>query len=252
VRDYPATPADANKAVIEKTMAARFGQNGVLTTKEPWSQSGSSVRLLAIAAALWSSFDAIAGTRGVRRNADTAKPAATGTFKPSQSAALFVGVRSFPDDTTIAEVRYAVDDAVDLATVLALNEKVRLVDPNRVILALSGDPQKSESKQNLERLIAAGAKVRPAGETDILNALDKQANAAGRDGILVIAFATHGLSYEGTQYLLNATSALRHRETTLSESKIREIASRSDAGRSLILVDACRERLRGDLKEWWI
>lgn len=123
---------------------------------------------------------------------------------------------------------------------------MRLINPARVILALSGDPQKPESKQNLYRLVAAGAKVRSAGGTDILNALDEQASTAGRDGILVIAFATHGVSYDGTQYLLNATSALRHRETTLSESKIREIASRSDATRSLVLVDACRERLRDD------
>ena len=204
------------------------------------------VRLLAIAMAMWLSCDAIAGKRGVRRLSDAMGPAAIGTFKSSQSAALFVGVRRFPDDTTIAEVHYAVDDAVDLATVLALNEKVQLIDPARVILALSGDPQKPESKQNLERLVAAGAKVRAAGESDILNALDEQAGAAGRDGILVIAFATHGVSYDGTQYLFNATSVLRHRETTLSESKIREIASRSDAARSFILVDACRERLRDD------
>lgn len=81
------------------------------------------VRLLAIAAAMRLSCDAIAGTRGVRRHSDATEPAALATFKPSQSAALFVGIRRFPDDTTIAEVHYAVDDAVDLATVFALDER---------------------------------------------------------------------------------------------------------------------------------
>ena len=204
------------------------------------------VRLLAIVTAAWWSFAVIADTRGVKRPAKEGAADAIETFDPKQSAALFVGVCRFPYDSTVADVRYAVDDAIDLAFVFALDDRVRLVDPARVILALSGDPQKPESRQNLDRLVAAGAKVRSAGQADIITALQEQANSAGRTGVLVIAFATHGISYDGTQHLLTATSVLPHRETTISESKIRDLASRSDATRSLILVDACRERLVDD------
>lgn len=185
--------------------------------------------LLTTVMAVWSSF-----------------AAAADEFDTTQSAALFVGVRQFPYDTTLADVRYAVDDAIDLAFLLAMDGRVRLIDPSRMILALSGNPQKLESQQNLERLVAAGAQVRSAGQADVLTALDEQARKAGKSGVLVLAFATHGVSYDGTQYLLTASSVVRHRETMLSESKIRDIASKSDATRCLILVDACRERLSAD------
>lgn len=200
------------------------------------------VRLLMIAAAISSFGNAAADSRGVRPLSTVAeKPLEP--FDPMQSAALFVGVRHFPYDKTLAEVRYAVDDAIDLACVLALDERAHLVHPSRVILALSGDPQKPESRRNLERLVAAGVQIRSAGGPDILNALDEQARAVGSRGVLVLAFATHGFSWDGTQYLLTATSILRHRASTISENEIRDIASQSEAARSLILVDACRERL---------
>lgn len=82
---------------------------------------------------------------------------------------------------------YAVDDAVDLAFVLALDERVRLVEPSRVLLALSGEPQKPESRRNLDRLIAAGATLVGASQADVLNAVDQQARTAGRHGVLVVA-----------------------------------------------------------------
>ncbi len=206
----------------------------------------SIVRLLTIAAVVWSCCEAAADSRGVRPVSHKQEAVAIEGFDRQQSAALFVGVRRFPYDKTLTEVRYAVDDAVDLAFVFALDERVRLVDPGRVVLALSGEPQKPESQQNLDRLVAAGAKVRPAGQADIITALEEQVRAAGRNGVLVISVATHGVSYEGTQHLLTATSLLPHREMTLSESKIRDLAGRSDAARSLILIDACRERLSDD------
>src|SRR5262245_35718830 len=110
-------------------------------------------RVLLFAAAICSSRDVLADTRSARLTpAPGQQPQESQTFDPEQSAALFVGVSRFPYDSTLAEVHYAVDDAVDLAVVLALDERVRLVPPSRVILALSGEPQKPESRKNLERL----------------------------------------------------------------------------------------------------
>jgi hypothetical protein len=202
------------------------------------------IRVLGITAIIWMASDALADSRSVGPPPQEA--GAVEAFDPKQSAGLFVGVRTFPYDRSVTDVRYAVDDAVDLAFVFALDGRVRLIDPSRVILALSGEPQKPESQENLDRLKAAGAQVRTAGQADVLNALDEQARAATKNGMLVIAMATHGLSYDGTQFLLTGTSVIRHRETAVSESKIRDIASKSDAGRSLIFVDACRERLWDD------
>lgn len=205
-----------------------------------------TIFLLGLASVRWAEVGAIDDSRGVQPLRTETTPLAVDTFDRKESAALFVGVRLFPYDKTLADVRYAVDDAVDLAFVLALDDRVRLIDADRVVLALSGEPQKPESQRNLKRLVAAGAQIRAAGQADILTALDEQARAVGKHGVLVITFAGHGVSFDGTQYLLTATSVLRHRETAVSESKIRDIASKSAADRTLILIDACRERLRDD------
>lgn len=175
-------------------------------------------------------------------------PPTAGPVVAAQSAALFVGVREFPYDTGLAEVQYAVDDAVDLAHVLAIDPKTRLVDPRRVVLALSGEPQKAESRQRLETLVAHGATIRGAAQPDVLTLLQEQARAVGPHGVLVVAFATHGVSIDGTQYLLTASSLLQHRETGIAETKVREIVSRMGVPRSLILLDACRERLTSDVR----
>lgn len=202
-------------------------------------------RRLLIAVTASSLCYVFADSRGVRP-VSANRPAGAAAFDPTQSAALFVGIRRFPYDQTLAEVRYAVDDAIDLASALALDERARLIDPSHVILALSGEPLKPDSRRNLGRLVSAGARVSTAGDADILNALDEQARVAGKKGILILAFATHGYSRQGSQYLLTATSILRHTESAISESEIRDIASQSDAARSLILIDACRERLTED------
>lgn len=56
-------------------------------------------------------------------------------FDPAQSAGFFVGVRTFLADETLAEVPYAVDDAIDLAHLFAI--ELGLIPPARVTLALS-------------------------------------------------------------------------------------------------------------------
>lgn len=214
---------------------------------------------IVISIAIWSKRDRAAADRATSHTVRTAT-ATTTTIAPTtntttetplevdrkQSAALIVGVSRFSQDETVAEVPYAVDDAVDLAFVLVLDERVRLIAPERVVLAISGVPRKPESQQSLNILKAAGVQVRSAGQADILDALDKQARAAGRNGALFITFATHGMSIDDRQYLLTATSVLRHPETAVPESRIRDVASSSNAEQSLILIDACHVRSNGD------
>ena len=169
-------------------------------------------------------------------------PSSPAIFDRTQSAALFVGVREFTHDHTLTEVKYAVDDAIDLASVLSLDGKVRLVTPGRVVLALSGTPQKAESQQRLDELVAAGATVAPANQADILTMISRQAGLAGKEGLLILSYSSHGFTREGTPYLLAASSLFDHPETSISTAKLLDIAAGSDAARSLIFFDACRER----------
>jgi hypothetical protein len=169
------------------------------------------------------------------------------SIDPKKSAALFVGIRDFPWDKTLATVPYAVDDAVDLAYELTMEQRPALVDPKRVVLALSGKPQKVESQEKLRKLLLAGATRHDATTEDILDVLESQSRSVASNGILIVAFATHGVSDEGTQYLLTASSTLGHyHRTALTDAEIRETVSRNGVARSLIFIDACRERLTKD------
>lgn len=166
------------------------------------------------------------------------------TFEPSQSAGFFVGISKFSLDDSLQDVTYAADDAVDLAYAFTMSANAALVLPRNVVIALSGNPRKSESQKRLSELRAAGATVvRKADQANLIDLLQKQSALAGRNGILIIFFATHGFSEEGVPYLLGESSFFRHRETTLSAAKIADIAASSDAVRSLIFIDACRERV---------
>lgn len=140
------------------------------------------------------------------------------------------------------EVRYAVDDAIDLAYVLALDPGVGLVTPRAVVLALSGNALKAESRQRLIQLLEAGATVAPATRDDVLMLLRRQADRAGRDGMLIIAIASHGFSRKGVPYVLTSTSLGQEPQTAVATATVLEIAAQSRAERALVLLDACRDQ----------
>jgi hypothetical protein len=176
------------------------------------------------------------------RVVDVSPRGAVAHFDRRQSAALFVGVRRFTAGQ-VEDVPYAVDDAVDLAWVFALDRRVNLVTPRRVLLALSGRPAKAESQRRLRELRAAGARVEAAEPSQILSGLREQAALAGPAGILIVSLATHGFVREGIPYILGASSLLRAPETTLSAPKLFDLIASSRAQRSIVFVDACRERI---------
>jgi hypothetical protein len=184
---------------------------------------------------------ALRNARSVRTLAEPVRSAST-RFDRKQSAGLFVGVRQFTSGS-VPEVPYAVDDAVDLAYVFALERRVSLVPPRRVVLALSGRPVKPGSRERLRALREAGAEVRAADAGAIRTALREQTALAGRDGILILAVATHGFLRDGSGYILGASSVIRDPATMLPASDIFEMIASSPAQRSLVFLDACRERL---------
>ncbi|HEV7919228.1 MAG TPA: caspase family protein [Thermoanaerobaculia bacterium] len=179
--------------------------------------------------------------------ADEESADGAGLFDRTRSAGLFVGINRF-DDKTIARVDYAVDDAVDLAWNFSLNPRINLIAPTRIVLALSGSANKKESKERLADLKRAGAVVSRATRDDIAALLQQQAAAAGKQGVFIAAFATHGYSEEGVPYVLASSSIYGVPATALSAAKVFEIASDAGAQRSLIFVDACRERLKASAR----
>lgn len=182
--------------------------------------------------------------RGVRLSTPAPPAERLAAFDVNQSAALFVGVSEF-SDTSVGQIRYTVDDAIALADAFAFRGKASMVRPENVALALAGRPQKHTSAQLLGKLKASGAQVFDARQETIAALLERQSRAAGRGGMLIVFFASHGFSSEGTPYVLASTSLLRQRDTSLSTAHVVDVVARSAAQRSLVFIDACRERMPG-------
>ncbi|HEY2094657.1 MAG TPA: PQQ-binding-like beta-propeller repeat protein [Thermoanaerobaculia bacterium] len=170
----------------------------------------------------------------------TASPPVKAGFDRNQSAALFVGVSRF-SHRELAPVPYAADDAVNLAYLFVCDRRVRLVRADRVVIALSGQPYKDESRKKLELLRHAGAKITTADPTTIVSLLEHQAGLTRSGGILIVSISSHGFTRAGVPYILGASSVVQEPRTTISVANILDTASRSS--RSLVLIDACRERL---------
>jgi hypothetical protein len=181
------------------------------------------------------------GVRSVRPLADPPR-AANGPFEGQQSAALFVGVRDF---ASFEPVPFAVDDAVDLAYAFTMERRGVRVPPSRVVLVLSSRyPVKPRSRDHLRELRDAGADIRyRANAGDIAAALREQAALAGRDGMLIVSIAAHGLLRDGNGYVLGTSSLVRDTATMLATNDIFETIASSAAQRSLVFIDACRERM---------
>jgi hypothetical protein len=162
-------------------------------------------------------------------------------FSRADSTGLFVGVPNFKHDASLT-VPYAADDAVELAYKFSLDPRVGLIPPRRVVLALSGTPLKESAQDQLRELRAAGARIEEATSGDILNLLKEQVAQAGASGLFVFSLATHGfLDQEGDAYILGSTSTIGSTETSLRTATLFDIAGQT--ARSLIFVDACRDRI---------
>jgi hypothetical protein len=102
---------------------------------------------------------------------------------------------------------------------------------------------KPESRRRLELLRQAGASVQHADAPDIVFFVRRQGALAGKNGILIVSLATHGFVRDGLPYILGASSIVRFPATTVSVPNLLDTVARSRASRSLVFIDACRERL---------
>jgi Caspase domain len=181
-------------------------------------------------------------TRGVRLVVPAEIAESAPEFDPKQSVGLFVGVRTFSTGAT--EVPYAVDDAVDLAFMFTLHKHVRTVDPTRVILAIDGEPEKPDSKARLRELEKANVQVRKDVTANaILSLVREQAARVRGGGVYVFSLATHGFQHRGVPYILGSASRMRDTDSSVSATEIADIIDSSPAGRSVLFLDACRDRL---------
>ena len=164
-----------------------------------------------------------------------------GVFDPASSAGLFVGVSSFEDER-ILSVPFAVDDAVDLAHLFAL--ELGLVVPERTVLLLAGEPRKPESIERLAQLGERGAHRRSARVRDIYRSLGELTLGTEERGLFILTVATHGVSDQGEDSLLASDSLIeRAVRTGVAVAEVFDQIGRAGASRRLLLLDACRERL---------
>ena len=160
----------------------------------------------------------------------------------SQSAGVFIGVQTFHTGSDL-EVAYAADDAVDLA--FLFTHELQLLEPRRVVLLLAGHPAKERSRAQMETLRSEATLIedgRGSARVDadaIASALREQARNVGPDGILIVSFATHGLTHNDEHRLLTAdASSGDPRGVVLAH--LLDIVKAERVERLLLLIDACR------------
>jgi hypothetical protein len=162
---------------------------------------------------------------------------------PEQSAGIFIGIEKFSYDSSLTDVVYAANDAVDLAYALAIEH--RLLPVNRVLLLLAGKPE-GASNWRLDRLLAGGATAgairREARQADIYSLVDVQSRLVGEQGILVLSMSTHGFS-DGGEHLLLAQDSLLEYRTGVTAANLLQATRPGESGLRLLLIDACRAQL---------
>ena len=164
------------------------------------------------------------------------------------SAGVFVGVNEFVDDDNIRDLRYAVNDAIAQAHLFVI--QLRLIPAKNSWICLGGDPSGTEARAKLQALRKAGVNVFGAKKNQMLescaSALKKP---QGQGDTIVFFISTHGFSVSGESHLVPEDAKLAWlRETTIRLRSLAEQISDSPAGKKLILLDACRNNPRTDVK----
>jgi TPR repeat protein len=195
------------------------------------------------AAALAQATDA----RGLARAAAAMEPVAPNA--PAGNAALFVGVNHFPEDPSLTDLRFAVDDAVAQAHLFCL--ELRLVAPENCVLALGGEPTTDDGRRQLAELRQAKVEVVDATRTRVMHKLAGLAAVPRTTAdLLVVSLSSHGFEQAGTPYVLPADGSHADLgEDGISLTWVQSVLGASRAGKRLLLIDACREKTfaqRGD------
>lgn len=161
-------------------------------------------------------------------------------FDPSQSAGLFVEISEF-EDLRIDPVRYAVDDAVDLAHFFIIEQG--LIPAESAVLALAGKPEKADSERRLEALLGLGVQRESARQSDIFRWLLALGRTTGPDGLMLVTLASHGSTDQGSDFLWVPETVREHRlRAGVRVDDLFDDVACAKAERRLVLLDTCRNR----------
>jgi len=158
------------------------------------------------------------------------------------NAALFVGVNRFTEDRTLRTLEFAVNDAIAQAHLFVA--ELKLVSPANCFLALSGDPTTDSAKEQLRAVESLGVSRGDAKKTALLRTLQGVASLPkDRGNLVIVSISSHGFEEGGVVYVMPA-DGLRSdlAETALRLQSVEERLQKSQAGKRLLVVDACRER----------
>jgi hypothetical protein len=196
--------------------------------------------------------------RGVERGGQhKGLPLNTGPIDWQASAGVFIGVERFhPGVDSPAEVKYAADDAVDLAYLFT--EELDLLPPARTVLLLSGRHHKSITQRHLADLASQATVLQEMGGDDsqaakedvsvkpelIYSQIASQAQKVGPRGVLILSIATHGFTTNGQHILLTAEASTSDPKGVILTQVIQH-AQTKNGDRLLLFVDACREHSDG-------
>ena len=159
------------------------------------------------------------------------------------SAALFIGVNHFTEDDSLAGLKYAVNDAVEQAYVFV--KELKLIPPKNCILCISGEPSDPLVNLQLAELRKSGVEITTAAKPKILQSLQLVTRIpSNRSDIVIVSFSTHGFESTEGVYLM-PTDGLRRflGDTAIFSATVRDSILNSSAGKKLLILDACRERV---------
>ena len=159
------------------------------------------------------------------------------------SAALFVGVNEFNKDAGLASLNCAVNDAVEQAHLFV--RELKLIPAQNCILCISGSPSTAIAAKQLELLRKDGVEVRTAAKSDILNGLTiaTRMPISTRD-LVIVSVSSHGFEDKDGIYVMPADGLRSYLpETAVLSRVLTDTISKSRAGKKIVILDACRERV---------
>ncbi len=163
-------------------------------------------------------------------------------YEKQKSAGLFLGVNEFAVEgetsSELAPLDYAVDDAIDMAHLFICEFPLLL--PEKVVVAVSGDPNKAESIKNKQELISKGVRFKSTRYPDVLKHIERAQKDSGKNGYLIYSFSSHGFINGGRNYIVCENTVLKRLESALPVDQVTAEAKKSLDAVKIIFVDACR------------
>ncbi|MEL7360913.1 MAG: caspase family protein [Bacteroidota bacterium] len=159
---------------------------------------------------------------------------------PGDHAALFVGINEF-EDPAVTDLRFAVNDAVALAYLTVVD--LKLIAPEDAMLILGGTPTTEPLRIQLSELEGMDVIVRRDADYTTLRDGLRFAARRGRE-FLLVSISSHGFTSEDERsYIMPADADLDY--LVQRSLPLRDLqADIAQAGRSLVLIDACRNTPR--------